>query len=358
MGSELYHAGVCSSKHNVNIHQLRQFGGNPKHVVIHGQSAGAESVSVHLTAYGGQNQNLFVGAVTESLPQLTQLSISEVQFQYTALTQNTGCSTENDTLSCIRGLNITNLQEFNQGIAYPGRTALPLWGYVPVVDGSLLETPVYEAFEKGKFIKVPTIIGDVTNEGSDFAPNASTAAAVETFFQNQYPYLSSQNATEITVVYPETVAPQVPNHNSWFPAASLAYGDALFNCPGINFARYIIGSGEPVWMYRFNVLTASNEAAGLGVPHGFDLTAIFGGSYADSDVRNTIRLMGYYISFVRSLDPSTYVFPGSPSWGMYNLSTGGTRLVINNNNTATEVVPSAMISRCNWWETMIGPMQV
>ena len=181
---------------------------------------------------------------------------------------------------------------------------------------------------------------------------------MDTFFLDQYPYLSSQNATEITVVYPENVVLAVPSHAAWFPAASLAYGDALFNCPTLNFARYIHNAGQSVWLYRFNVLTSSNQAAGVGVPHGFDLAAIFGGSYADSSLTNTIRLMGYYISFVRSLNPNTYAFSGSPSWPTYNGASGGNRLVINNNSTVTEGVTSADITRCNWWESLIGPMQV
>jgi carboxylesterase type B len=45
---------------------IRQFGGDPNHVVIHGDSAGAGSVAHHLTAYDGRDMNLFVGAVAES----------------------------------------------------------------------------------------------------------------------------------------------------------------------------------------------------------------------------------------------------------------------------------------------------
>ena len=39
---------------------ITQFGGNPKHVVLGGASAGAASIAFHLTAHGGRNDGLFV----------------------------------------------------------------------------------------------------------------------------------------------------------------------------------------------------------------------------------------------------------------------------------------------------------
>jgi carboxylesterase type B len=39
---------------------ISRFGGDPKHVVLGGDSAGAASITYHLTAYGGRNDGLFV----------------------------------------------------------------------------------------------------------------------------------------------------------------------------------------------------------------------------------------------------------------------------------------------------------
>lgn len=326
--------------------------------MIHGESAGAQSVSVHLIAYGGQNQNLFAGAAMESLPQLTQLSVSEFEFIYNDLVSGTGCSSSADTLACLRGLDVPVLQQHNQEVPYPDNSVSPLWEYVPVVDGDILQTRVYEAFEQGKFVKVPVLFGDVTDEGSMFAPNASTAEQVQDFFKNQYPYLTNQGTASITTTYPQDSAPEVPDHAAWFPAASLAYGDALFDCPTVNFARYIHNAGQDVFFYRFNVLTTSNEANGLGVPHGSDMNAIFGGGYDDAPLSNTMLLMGYYLSFVRDLNPNTYAFSGSPSWPTYTGTVGGVRLLMNNSVTTTEALSSTQISRCDFWESLAEDMQV
>ena len=293
---------------------IASFGGDPEHVVIHGQSAGAESASLHLIAFGGTNDNLFIGAMFESLPEITQPSVSEIQFQYDAIVSSTGCDSASDSLSCLRGLLSASLQKWNQAIAYPGQSAAPNYPFVPCLDGKFLQSRAYEAYQRGKFVRVPVFFGDVTDEGTGLgAPNASTAAQVETFFQNNYPYLTDIDTASIIKEYPEDILPPFNEHNAWFPAAELAYGDALVTCHGINFGKYFIRAGQPIWTYRFNVLTSINVAQGVGVSHGFDLGAVFGGTYfEDSNQTNVNQLQGYFISFVRSLNRNTHSFAGSP----------------------------------------------
>ncbi|KAM0472207.1 hypothetical protein ACHAPX_008888 [Trichoderma viride] len=338
---------------------IAQFGGDPSHVIIHGQSAGAEAASLQLLANGGQNQGLFVGAMFESLPEIIQPKVSEIQFQYDALVSNSGCGSSSDSLSCLRGLGTTALQQFNVPIVYPGRSNFPNYPYVPCVDGVFLQTGAYEAFESGKFVKVPMFFGSVTDEGTTLgAPNASSPEEIESFFQDNYPRLSSQNTSAIIAQYPENIEPPFNGHAAWFPAAELAYGDVLVTCHGLNFGKYFIQAGQPVWAYRFNVLTQSNIQSGVGVPHGFDLGAVFGGGYDNSNLTNIDQLQGYYISFVRSLNPNTFAFSGSPSWPQWNGQAGGSRIVINNNNTVVEAVPQAQMSRCTFWESLASELEI
>ncbi|TFA98989.1 Lipase 2 [Trichoderma ghanense] len=316
---------------------IAQFGGDPAHVVIHGQSAGAEAASLQLASFGGKNQGLFVGAMFESLPAITQPKVYEIQFQYDALVGNAGCSSSSDSLSCLRSLSTTALQQFNVPIVYPGRPNAPNYPYVPCIDGVFLQTTAYAAFQTGKFIKVPMFFGSVTDEGTTLgAPNASSPDEVETFFQNNYPRLTSQNTSAIIQQYPENIEPPFNGHAAWFPATELAYGDVLVTCVGLNLGKYFVQAG------------ATNLDLSL---------QFFGGGFEDSDQANVARLQGNYISFVRSLNPNTFAFSGSTSWPQWNGQAGGQRLVINNNNTVVEAVPQAQMKRCAFCESLAAELE-
>ncbi|RAL58591.1 hypothetical protein DID88_003951 [Monilinia fructigena] len=302
---------------------LLSFGGNPDHVVIHGDSAGGGSVALHLTAYGGRDEN-------SSLVQLE----NPLSFQHNLQHQNW-----NGNLTVLQMQPAADWQD------YP-----------------------YALFDQGLFVNVPIMFGDVTNEGSVFAPNAASPNDISTFLKNNYPYLSLADTVTINNQYP--LQTPLPNHAPYFPSASAAYGETTFTCPAImiSIALTYWNDASQVWHYRYNVQDTNNIASGLGVPHVFELPAIFGPGNANEGStsyktynKNIVPVvMEYWISFVRFLSPNPGKDASAPHWPTMGTSSaaGGTlrRLVLQTNASVTENIPDDQLARCIFWKGLAVKM--
>ncbi|KAH8831368.1 Alpha/Beta hydrolase protein [Flagelloscypha sp. PMI_526] len=337
---------------------ISKFGGDPKHVVIQGVSAGGGSVSHHLTAFGGRNEGLFVGAIGNSIFWPREAPLAELESQFDLFTSAAGCGDFQNQMACLRALNTSVLQAANIAHPYDGRTGNPRFYYTPTIDGNLVQDHLYTLFQQGKFISVPLLLGDDDDEGSYFADNVSTPEGVITFLANNYPQLSSDDATNITALYP--LMPPVPNHAEYFPSASAAYGEGTFTCPSNFIASKLSDSGSPVWNYRFSVIQADNEAAGLGVPHTTEVVAIFGPAYVPNGNSTTFAttnapmvpiLMNYWISFIRSLDPNQHKYPGTPEWEEFD-SENKKRIKFVLNDTRMDSIDDEEDGRCAFWESV------
>lgn len=204
------------------------------------------------------------------------------------------------------------------------------------------------------------IIQDDTDEGTGFAPNASSPADITEFFLDNFPSLSPGDTKAIQEYYPLTSP--LAQHEAYFPSAAGAYGDATFTSPGINISSSIASHLSPdrVWNYRYNVQDQRLVDLGLGVPHTFETPAIFGvqntGEDADSSYRTYNKdivpiVMNYWISFVRSLDPNTHKHKEAPTWESWG-SAGGKRLVLETNRSRMEDLPAEEVERAEFWRDL------
>ncbi|QYT01989.1 Carboxylic ester hydrolase [Trichoderma simmonsii] len=340
---------------------IKKFGGNPKHVVIQGASAGAGSVTHHLTAYAAKKDNqLFVGAIPESPFWPTLRTVPDMEFQYHQLLSNTNCS----SLNCLRDLDTQALLDAAPNAPFIGAASnnpLPLWYWLPVIDGDLITDHLYNHFERGNFIRVPVLVGDDTNEGTYFAFNATNPSQVSTFLKNNYPYLQESQLKSIIRAYPPDLEPPLPKHAAYFPSAEAAYGESTFTCPGNTVAASVARffDHRRVWNYHYNVLDPDNVANGLGVPHTFETSAVFGPGYSDSAAASYYTTnaaivpvtMHYFLSFVTKLNPNAAKYHSAPNWDPWGQGTGQ-RIRLQTNNTAMEPVPFDQIARCNLWKSL------
>ncbi|KAJ0291174.1 hypothetical protein COL940_000362 [Colletotrichum noveboracense] len=336
---------------------LLQFGGDPDHVVIHGVSAGAGSVALHLTAHGGKDEKMFVGAMAESVFFPAQPRVNELEYQFNKTTENLGCKDEKDQMGCLRGKDIKAIQEANAGSPFPGRQLNPHFYWTPCIDGDLIQDYPYAMYDKGKFIKVPVLFGTGSNEGSVFAANVETQDQFANFMIDNYPKLGQNQTDTMLEKYP--ILPALPNHNAWFPSASQAYGETTFICPANNILNAYAASNlsSASWSYRFNVQDETNTASGLGVPHVFEAPAIFGidacptpDSFRTYNKPVVPIMMNYWISFIRSLDPNVHKLADTPEWKTWGGKNNQSRLVFEINNNRMENVDDGQKDRCEFWK--------
>ncbi|KAL6713510.1 hypothetical protein ACLMJK_008975 [Lecanora helva] len=326
---------------------IAKFGGDPKHVVIGGDSAGAGSVTMQLAAYGGRNDKLFVGSIAESQSFGAIRTISESQYQYDALVNRTNCASSKDTLDCLRGLDMITLQAQNIRDRFPHTNEDPLFAYNPTLDNDFIRDYTLKLYSSGKFLKLPAIYGDVSNEGTIFVPKSAGASTntSNAWLQAQFPELNDTQLSTLQSLYPPEDQSRYPKLSSsigkFWRSTTTAYGDLRYVCPGflVNNATAHYASKNPSagnWNYHYNVTDQGNVNDGFGVPHIAEQSAIWASpnpaSYRTTNLPIIPLMQGYWISFIRSLDPNKFRAPGAPVWDDWGKEdkTGGNRLLVQN----------------------------
>lgn len=342
--------------------------------MVGGDSAGAASITLLLSAYGGDGRlaKLFHATAAESQSFATMFTVDESQFAYDNLTIRTGCANSADSLGCLRSLDVATLQEQNFNIPFPGASIPPLYMYGPTIDGDLVPDYTYRLFEQGRFLKMPVIFGDDTNEGTIFVPRStSSVAEADTFIQAQFPFVKPHQLSIINDMYMSNVSETSPYPDAglYWRSASNAYGEIRYICPGIYLSSAYSrdeGFSRSNWNYHYAVEDPAQVQAGYGVPHTVEVSAIWGLEYVSSTPPTSYFttnaaivpvMQAYWTSFIRTFNPNTYRYPGSPVWmpwgGQGTLGSGYNRLFIKTGDTKIETVPQDQRYRCAYL-TSIG----
>lgn len=345
---------------------VSKFGGDPNHVVMGGASAGGGSVALQIAAYGGRNDNLFHAVAAESQSFGAVRTVPDSQHQYNQLVNRTECGREHtgdeDTFLCLRSLSTADLQKQNIGTPFPGADQKPLFPYNPVVDNDFLSELTLALFEHGRFHNVPAIYGDVSDEGTVFAPDeANSVEDFDSFIRAQFPTINTTQLSTLRDLYPtDTFPTKTRSKGKYWQATSAAYGELRYVCPGIYLSNqyHAHNSSSVVYNYQYNVTSEAHTKDGLGVPHVAELTAIWHSQTLPASYKpgapnaHVIPMMqAYWTSFIRFFDPNMARLAGSPKWEEWGGSKLQRRIRFQGGpnapfDTVMEPVPSAQNDRC------------
>jgi carboxylesterase type B len=356
---------------------IHLFGGDPKRVVLGGASAGAASVDIHMSAYGGRNDGLFIAVAAESQSFGSQMRVEDAQYQYDGLVQRTGCGASSDTLACLRKTDISVLAKNNAAMPIPGGAGgNPVFPYsgkllfpssisdeVPmltiltdVIDGDFIREKTYDAYANARYIRVPAIFGDVTNEGTLFTPaGINNYNDVNNFLKNNFVKLTASQLAQIDFMYPK--AETFAGGTYWRTAANV-YGDMRYTCPGIWMATILDRDSMPVYLYNWDIASAKNIANGLGVTHTDESNSIWGTAQSLPQSASNSLIQGYWQSFIRTGgDPNALRLAGSPEWGTLDRNNQSRmHFVADPKNSGMAKIPAAQNTRCNYLTTIGGSL--
>ncbi len=300
------------------------FGGDPKHVMLFGESEG--SIDVQALLVSPLARGLFFTAGMQSGVRVQGLTptLAELETAEATVVQALGCGTATDVLACLR--------DVSPSVVASNWSAVPLFHGAEqtlVIEPDVLPVDPFSALQQNGS-PVPLIIGSTREEESAADttddPTVSpplTEAQYEAAVHAEFDPIQAGAGNQVLSLYPAM------NYDAPVYALIAAESDFYFTTKVRNLARAAAGANRPpVWRYLYihryendptlNALRAFHTA---DVPFIFGTPQfIFGGPYTPSPAEVTFagQMMGYWSRLAKTGDPNG---SGAVQWPRYDAST-------------------------------------
>ena len=252
---------------------IAAFGGDPARVTLMGQSAGAMSISAHLTR--PQTSGLYASVIQHSNPFAEPYrSPVEAQAMAAGFGNFSGCGSDQVLNAswvafeaCLRALPTATIvaaamsAELDLLADLDGILQVVVaWG--PTIGTDYLPLRPLEAFQAGRVNDVPIAVGTTANETVIFVYEVLDFPLSQLLYELAVGVLVNfANVSDIMRLYP--VPPVPPSDFRVF--ASTVLTDALFLCPTRNATEAMMAAQpfrrSPVYHYQYNHLLSWGAAA-------------------------------------------------------------------------------------------------
>lgn len=144
-------------------------------------------MALQLAAFGGRNDDLYIGAIAESIFIPHHPPVNELEYQINRTMDAADCSDSADRMDCLRDKSSATLQSLNVAMPFPGRSTDPLFYWTPCVDGNFLQDLPSVLYEEGRFLHVPCLFGTCTN--GEIYPESATCLLLNMYRGLYFPTL-------------------------------------------------------------------------------------------------------------------------------------------------------------------------
>nr|QFR37232.1 carboxylesterase [Cyberlindnera americana] len=279
---------------------IAAFGGDPDHIVIWGESAGAISVGKLITS---QKVPFIKGAIMESGSAVMEgvfgANVGTHQTSFDELVEYTNCTNAVNVIECLQNIDEETLQyAFNSTNGVISEV-----DWFPVVDGDVIPKSGYQSYVNGEFTKVPIMIGSNTDEGNAFTSvNITDYESTLEILGESYPYLTNSSIEKLFNIYNNESSPLSPLQADYNPyddgtiTVNDVYrrmapfsGDAYFIGPARFVAEFHAAHDLSVFKYRHNIPNKEgyNTSAIIGATHYTEVAYVFYTGQQDQPYRTT-----------------------------------------------------------------------
>eukprot|EP00053_Salpingoeca_punica_P010022 m.90251 g.90251 ORF g.90251 m.90251 type:complete len:595 (+) comp15255_c0_seq2:47-1831(+) len=344
---------------------IEKFGGDPKKMIIFGESAGAFSVCWHLV--NQISKNFFFGAIMESgtceAPEFF-VSLPRAYNFSNEVVQHLKCNESSDaaSVSCMRSLALDDIfMDYkdawpNPDIRPPLAPVMPYGATIDKTARGLLDRPI-NLLTAGRFARVPVILGTNLDEGTIFlvmtpqvVPGSGLPITAEGLMMVLKHVFNDSAADAINNYYQPSSFKSEPDR------AARILRDWMFTCNTRRTARAISSYGVPTYLYQF-VAKLDNwvDYDEFGDYHTLELPFVFKNQYppllhafgpGELKLSDTFTL--YWSNLARYGNPNGQLDKHDLHWPQYNQSSDLHMYL----KEPTEIGEHLESDACNFWQNI------